>query len=92
MARPRLINGPRHAESNAAHNLAIVKKSLEDQLAKANKALEKAKADVARITTSLDAGRDALAVAEERLAAVERSRRMSSKVVASEWLPITRLP
>ena len=39
------LDGPRHAISNAAHNCAMLKQSLVDQLAQDNKALVKAKAD-----------------------------------------------
>ena len=67
----------RHAESNAAHNFAMLKQSLEDQLAQLNKALEKAKADVAEFTTSLDAGKADLAEAEKSLAALVASQAAS---------------
>ena len=39
------LDDTRHAVSNAAHNFAMLKQSLVDQLAQDNKALEKAKAD-----------------------------------------------
>eukprot|EP00450_Noctiluca_scintillans_P037561 CAMPEP_0194549592 /NCGR_PEP_ID=MMETSP0253-20130528/95285_1 /TAXON_ID=2966 /ORGANISM="Noctiluca scintillans" /LENGTH=308 /DNA_ID=CAMNT_0039397023 /DNA_START=76 /DNA_END=1000 /DNA_ORIENTATION=- len=48
------LDDTRHTESHAAHNFAMLKQSLEDQLAQLNKALEKAKGDVAEFTTSLD--------------------------------------
>ena len=68
------MTDPRHAESNAAHNLALLKRFLGCQLAQLNKALEKAKADVAEFTTSLDAGRCSCGGGEE-LAAVEESQK-----------------
>ena len=40
-----LLDVTRHAESNAVHNFALLKHSLEDQLTQDNKALTKAKAD-----------------------------------------------
>ena len=39
------LDDTRHAVSNAAHNFATLKQSLEDQLAQDNKALDKAKAE-----------------------------------------------
>ena len=50
-----LLDDIRHAESNAAHNFSMLQQSLEDQLSQLNRSLKKAKADVAEITTSLDA-------------------------------------
>jgi len=71
------LDDTRHAESNAAHNFALLKQSLEDQLAQLNKDLEKAKADVAEFTTSLDAGKADLAEAEKSLAALVASQAAS---------------
>jgi len=71
------LDDTRHAESNAAHNFAMLKQSLEDQLAQLNKDLEKAKADVAEFTTSLDAGKADLAEAEKSLAALVASQAAS---------------
>ena len=44
-----------HAESNAAHNFALLRQSLEDQLALDNKALTKAKAVNSKFASSLEA-------------------------------------
>ena len=43
----------RHAESNAGHNFSMLQQSLEDQFAQLNRALTKAKADVAEFTALL---------------------------------------
>ena len=51
------LDDTRHDESIATHNLAVLKQSLEDQLAQLNKALEKAKADVTEFTTLPVAGK-----------------------------------
>ena len=40
-----LLDVTRHAGSNAGHNFALLKQSLEEQLTQDNKALTKAKAD-----------------------------------------------
>ena len=47
------LDETRHADLNAAHNFALLKQSLEDQLAQDSKALEKAKADRTEYSTSL---------------------------------------
>ena len=46
------LDDTRHAESNAAHNFAMLKQSLQDQLTQDNKALEKAKTDKAEFSTA----------------------------------------
>ena len=51
------LDETRHADLNAAHNFALLKQSLEDQLAQDSKALEKAKADRTEYSTSLAAGK-----------------------------------
>ena len=57
----------RHAESNAAHKLALLKQSLEDQLTQVNKLLTKAKVDNSEFASSLEVERDGLAENEESL-------------------------
>ena len=47
-----LFDDIRHDESIAAHNLAVLLQSLEDQFAQINKDLEDAKADVTVFTTT----------------------------------------
>ena len=56
-----------HAESNAAHNFALLKQSLEDQLTQDNKALTKTKADNSEFASSLEAERADLAEAEKSM-------------------------
>ena len=51
------LDETRHADLNVAHNFALLKQSLEDQLAQDSKALEKAKADRTEYSTSLAAGK-----------------------------------
>jgi len=46
------LHETRHADLNAAHNFALLKQSLEDQLTLDNKALAKAKADRTEYSTS----------------------------------------
>jgi len=60
----------RHAELDAAHNIALLKHSLEDELAQDNKTLEKAKAGRTEFRTSLAAGKADLQEAEKSLVAV----------------------
>merc|ERR1719414_2422993 len=55
------LDDTRHAESNAAHNFAMLKQSLEDQLAQDNKALEKGKTAKAEFATALEEGKTAKA-------------------------------
>jgi len=71
------LDDTRHAESTAAHNFAMLKQSLEDQLAQNKKALAKAKTDKAEFTTSLEAGKADLAEAEKSLAALVESQAVS---------------
>merc|ERR1712136_478448 len=71
-----------HAESNAAHNFALLKQSLEDQLTQDNKALTKAKADNSEFASSLEAERADLAEAEKSLAAVLASEAASKNSCA----------
>ena len=79
------LDDTRHAVSNAAHNFAMLKQSLEDQLAHNNKALEKAKAD------SLAAEKVDLAEAE-RVWPLWRRHRPQARTVVLGWLRITRPP
>ena len=51
--------------SNAVHNFALLKHTLEDQLTQDNKALTKAKADNSEFASSLEAERADLAEAEK---------------------------
>ena len=77
----------RHAESNAAHNFSMLQLFLEDQLAQLNRALKKAKADVAEFTASLDAEKADLVEAEKSLSASVASQAASKSScvqVASE--------
>ena len=77
----------RHAESNVAHNFSMLQLFLEDQLAQLNRALKKAKADVAEFTTSLDAEKADLVEAEKSLSASvasQASGKSSCGQVASE--------
>ena len=85
------LDDTRHAESNAAHNFSMLQQSLEDQFAQLNRALKKAKADVAEFTTSLDVEKTDLVEAEKSLTA-SVSRKLPAKVVVSKWPPSTRLP
>ena len=62
-----LLDVTRHAESNAVHNFALLKHSLEDQLTQDNKALTKAKADNSEFASSLEAERADLVEAEKSL-------------------------
>ena len=62
----------RHAELNVAHNFALLKQSLEDQLAQDNKALEKAKADRVQYIFGCRKSADLLE-AEKSLVAVQAS-------------------
>ena len=61
-----LLDVARHAESNAAHNFALLKQSL-DQLTQDIKALTKAKVDNSEFASSLEAERADLAEAEKSL-------------------------
>eukprot|EP00450_Noctiluca_scintillans_P002421 CAMPEP_0194482150 /NCGR_PEP_ID=MMETSP0253-20130528/4235_1 /TAXON_ID=2966 /ORGANISM="Noctiluca scintillans" /LENGTH=688 /DNA_ID=CAMNT_0039321673 /DNA_START=47 /DNA_END=2116 /DNA_ORIENTATION=+ len=76
------LDETRHAESNAAHNFALLRQSLEDQLAQDNKALEKAKADRAEFSTALAAEKADLAESEKSLTAVEASQAASKSSCA----------
>jgi len=76
------LDETRHAESNAAHNFALLKQSLEDQLKQDNKALTKAKADNSEFASSLEAERADLAEAEKSLAAVLASEAASKNSCA----------
>ena len=49
------LDETRHAESNAAHNLALLRQSLEDQLTQDDKALTKARAVNSEFASSLEA-------------------------------------
>ena len=71
------LDDTRHAESNAAHNFAMLEQSLEDQLAQDNKALEKAKTAKAEFATALEGARADLAEAERSLAALVASQAAS---------------
>ena len=51
------LDETRHADLNAAHNFALLKQSLEDQLDQDSKALEKTKADRTEYSTSLVASK-----------------------------------
>ena len=85
------LDDTRHTESNAAHSFSLLQQSLEDQLVQLNRALKKAKADVAEFTTSLDAQKADLVEVEKSLSASVASE-AASKTVASKWPPSTRLP
>ena len=63
------FDGTRHAESNAAHKFSMFQLFLEDQLAQLNRALKKAKLDVAEFTASLGAEKGDLVEAEKSLSA-----------------------
>ena len=67
----------RHAESNAAHNFALPKQSLEDQLRQDNKALTKAKADNSEFASSLEAERADLAEAEKSKSSAEELKALA---------------
>ena len=47
------LDDARYAVTNAAHNFAMLKRSIEDQLAQAKKALDKDKADKSELATAL---------------------------------------
>ena len=49
------LDKTRHAESNAAHNFALLRQSLEDQLAQDSTALDRVEADRTMFATSLAA-------------------------------------
>ena len=81
------LDDTRHTESNAAHNFLLLQQSLEDQLAQLNRALKKAKADVAEFTTSLDAEKADLVEVEKSLSSSVESQvasKSSCVQVASE--------
>ena len=76
------LDDTRHAESSAAHNFAMLKQSLEDQLTQNNKALEKAKTDKAEFATALEAEKADLAEAEKSMAALVASQAVSKNSCA----------
>ena len=79
------LDDTRHAVSNAAHNFAMLKQSLVDQLAQDNKALEQAKADhlVSRESRSRGGGESLASLEASQVASKNSCARMASDHEAS---------
>jgi chromosome segregation ATPase len=76
------LDAARKAETNAAHNFALLKQSLEDQKSQNQKALDEAKAEKDELSAELSSAKADLAEAEKSLKVLEESMAASDSSCA----------